>query len=481
MGALMRLRQQPLWRLLAAGNAPQVLALLQWLLLDHDRRLPASLLHERLARELDSLRGQGVDLPQTAQAYAADWLAAGWLERYFPDGAQEEHYELSTAAIAAIRFAGSLEDRRGAATESRLALVIEQLVALAEDTETDPQRRLAALHAERARIEAAIAAVETGRAPLLDGERALERAVEAIGLADELAEDFRRVRDDFQSLNRGFRERLVGDERQRGEVLESLFAGVDLIAESDAGRSFAAFWGLLTDAEQSARLEEAIETVVARDFAQRLPRRQRSFLLHLTRTLLERGSEVHDVSQRFARSLKSFVQSREYLEQRRLSSLLKQAQNAALALRELLRPEHAIDVALELSSARLRSLTQWRLYDPAERSVETTLQRGETLAISLDHIGALVAQSEIDFRMLRVHLRQMLQERMRCTIGGVLARFPASQGLGSVVGYLTLGSRFGVLSPQQQESVRWCGGDGIWRQARIPLVHFVRERLHELG
>ena len=132
---------------------------------------PASLLHERLARELDELRSLGVELPQTAQAYAADWLAAGWLERYFPDGAGEEQYELSTAAIAAIRFASSLEDRRSAATESRLALVIEQLVTLAEDTEADPQRRLNALRAEQARIAAEIAAVESGRAPQLDSAR----------------------------------------------------------------------------------------------------------------------------------------------------------------------------------------------------------------------------------------------------------------------------------------------------------------------
>ena len=72
-----RLRAQPLWRLLAADHGPVVIGLLQSLLYDDERRLPASILFERLARALEELRAQGDDLPQTAQAYVAGWLADG--------------------------------------------------------------------------------------------------------------------------------------------------------------------------------------------------------------------------------------------------------------------------------------------------------------------------------------------------------------------------------------------------------------------
>jgi hypothetical protein len=119
-----RLRQQPTWKLLAADNAPLIAAMLQALLLDGERQLPASLMHERLARELDDLRVHGQAAPRTAQAYVTDWLAAGWLERRFPAGASEEQYELTAPAIAALRFLGSLDSSRSVATESRLALVI---------------------------------------------------------------------------------------------------------------------------------------------------------------------------------------------------------------------------------------------------------------------------------------------------------------------------------------------------------------------
>lgn len=92
------LREQPLWKLLAADQSPEVIGLLQTLLLDSERGLPAAVLHERLQRMLDDLNVDQLsrELPRTAQAYVAHWLAQGWLERRLPEGAQQEQYELST-------------------------------------------------------------------------------------------------------------------------------------------------------------------------------------------------------------------------------------------------------------------------------------------------------------------------------------------------------------------------------------------------
>ena len=167
-----RLREQALWRLLAADNGPIVIGLLETHLLEGARSLPASVLYERLGKSIEDLRGQGHHLPQTAQLYVADWLAAGYIERRFPPGASEEEYELSSAAEGAIRFVSSLAAPRTTATESRLAVVMQQLVRLAEQTDTNPETRIAALAAERARIDAQIDAIRGGRMPSLEGHDA---------------------------------------------------------------------------------------------------------------------------------------------------------------------------------------------------------------------------------------------------------------------------------------------------------------------
>ena len=188
-----RLRERALWRLLAADNGPIVLGLLETHLLAGSRSLPASVLYERLGRSLEDLRGQGQHLPQTAQAYVADWLAAGYLARRFPPGASEEEYELSAASEGAIRFVASLAEPRTAATESRLAVVMQQLLRLAEQTDANPETRIATLLAERQKIDEQIDAIRQGLLPSLADPRALERTREILNLAREDADPRRTV------------------------------------------------------------------------------------------------------------------------------------------------------------------------------------------------------------------------------------------------------------------------------------------------
>ncbi len=208
-----RLKDEPAWQLLRANKAPEILALLQFLLHDTDRVLPGSVLTERLTTELGLMRAQGHDLVDKATYYIRDWLSEGWLERRLSEGAGEEEYELSTAALDALRIANSLYTQRQHATESRLALVMSGLETLARETDQDVETRLAKLRQDRERINHEIDLVARGEAPILDPERAAERVKEVIGLARELSEDFRRVRQQFTELNRGFREKII---RMRG-------------------------------------------------------------------------------------------------------------------------------------------------------------------------------------------------------------------------------------------------------------------------
>jgi hypothetical protein len=474
-----RMRAQPLWRLLASDHGPTVIGLLQTHLYEGERSLPASLFHERIARDLEELRAQGEDFPQTSQAYVANWLADGYLERRFPVGAAEEEYELSTASMEAIRFVSGLVQPHSAATESRLALVIDALSRLAEDTDTDKFRRIDRLIAEQARIDKEIDAIQKGQMRVLSDATALERTREIIALAEDLTGDFRRVRDQFDHLNRELRQRIMDNDGSRGEVLDSLFAGIDLISESDAGRTFSAFWRLLTDPEQATTLDQSLDGIMSREFVGRLEVKERRFLLRLTRTLLEQGGMVHEVLQIFARSLKHFVQSREYLEQRRLNNLLKEAQRAALAIKDEVKATETLEYTLALTSSRLSSLSQWALHDPSLQASPGQMAEGDPPLIDLESVGELVAQSEIDFRTLKANVSAVLEQCSQASIADVLEQFPAAQGLGSVVGLLALGSRHGFKTGHV-ETVAWIGGDDESRSARIPKVFFLRERADEL-
>jgi hypothetical protein len=403
------------------------------------------------------------------------------LTRRFPAGAPEEEYELSGAAARAVRMMRGLIEPRRTATESRLFLVIQALDELAKATDPDPESRLQTLFAERADIDRRIEAMRRGQFETLTAERALERTSEIISLAGELVADFHHVRDDFDCLNRELREQIMEDSTSRGDVLEKLFAGIDVIAESEAGRTFYSFWRLLNDAEQSALLEDSVDAIFSRDFARSLEWKQRRLLQGLVRTLLNQGGSVHEVLQSFARSLKQFVQSREFMEQRLIHQRLREAQYAALQAKTLVKYTEKMAFDLSLTSSRIRSLSQWVLFDPSLNAIQCGMSPGGVPDIDLNTISSLVAHSEIDFRTLRNNIVDCLEERAQVSIGDVLQRFPARQGLGSVVGYLVLGTRAGVRIPDSVETVGWTGEDGVYRRARIPIIYFLQERFHDFA
>jgi hypothetical protein len=475
-----KLRDEAVWKLLAADNGPAVLAVLHANLYEKERTLPASIFLERLERDLEDFRAAGHVMEKTPQYYVAQWLQSGYLVRRYPAGASEEEYELSVAAVEAVRFVSALVKPHSAATESRLSVVVSALNNLARDTDADRERRVERLLTERSRIDAEILRIRSGDVRVLPEASAIERARDIITLADQLTADFRRVRDDFERLNRDLRQQILDEGESRGAVLNSVFAGFDLIAESEAGRTFSAFWALLTDSEQTTALDEALSEVLEREFFYSLDSQERRFLRQLPNTLLEQGGAVHEVFQHLARSLKNFVSSREYLEQRRLNEVLKQAQRAALDIKDRVSVFQPLEFSLDLTSARIRSLSQWSLYDPQTQQGPGTITDGEGISLDLQAIGELVAKSEIDFRALKKQIRDLLDDTEHASIGDVLLRFPATQGLGTVVGLLALGSRFGRIA-EGDESVSWTGEDHVARRARIPKVYFLKEHAHELA
>lgn len=226
-------------------------------------------------------------------------------------------------------------------------------------------------------------------------------------------------------------------------------------------------------------MRESLDDVTSRPFARELESYERKFLLGLTGALLNEGRGVHDVLQHFARSLKSFVQSREFLEHRRLHGLLKEATQAALAAKNMVRPNEQVNFELMQSSSRIRSVSQWVLYDPAQRVTDSSMLDAEPSELDLETVSELVRQSEIDFHTLKQHVRSVLERQSQATIGQVLAEFPAEQGLGSVVGYVALGAKHGEVT-EGSEVVEWQGEDAEQRRAKVPAIYFMRERYLEL-
>lgn len=470
------------WTLLRGANAPVAVAILGAHLAGETRRLPAPVLFDAVDADLEDLRAHGFDLPRTGVQYCSDWLAAGHLVRR-PGASREEFYELSEGALTAIRFVEQLGDPRPSVTESRLATIVERVHRLAVDTDPDVTRRIAALQGERERIDAQIAALTSGVIEEVPRDRAVEQAIDILSLAAEIPEDFARVRGVLEQLNRGVRAKLVEEPDSRGAVLDDVFRGVDLLAESDAGRSFSAFYALVLDAERTAAFESELDALLERPFAQDLSRDDVRAFARMLPTLQDAGAEIHEVMTSFSRSLRRFVQSEELAEDRRVHRLIRSTLGRAGEVAGVLAPYAPTSLELRLTAVTPSQISAMRLHNPADNETTEPVRSVTAEAADLAELRRLVRASEIDLGELRRNVNEVLASRGPSTIGEVLAAHPASQGVASVVGLLALAEEHATRTSLVAEHVAWASasdgsagvGAPVRRSATIPGYLFERE------
>lgn len=462
-------------RLLRADHVAVVAATLGEHLGRPGLRLAAEDLHELVDADLELLRDEFELSSRTAKAYCDDWRNAGFLIRRPSTEARGETYELSAAGFDAIRILDQLRTPRSTVTESRLVSLTAALHQLAVDTDPDSARRITALEQERDRIDAEILQISRGEVSLLDEARARERVHDVLLQAQDLPADFARVRARFEELNHELRASILNSEETQGTILEDIFRGVDLIESSDEGRTFAAFSSLIRDPEQSALLDEDILAILDRDFATTLPPEIRRALRDLKNELRNGGREIHEILTEFARGLRRYVYSQDFRRDRALRSLLQEALAAAVPARTRVRPYEDVGLDLELSSMRITSAGEVIPHDPSEFDTGSALEDFDPKIVDFADLARIARESEIDYAELIGNVNAALGNQKPASVGEILHRSPATQGVASVVGLLSLATQYGQVMENEHEDLRWEGTDGVRRTASVIRHVFTQE------
>ncbi|MFC8680205.1 DUF3375 domain-containing protein [Microbacterium ureisolvens] len=459
------------WRLLRADRAPVIAGLLAVHLGGDERRIDSEELYERLDADLERLRAQGLTLPLSAKGYCAEWRAAGFLVRRPSSEARGETLELSPDAIASVRFLQGRAAPRSSVTESRLASLAAQVRRLAIDTDPDATARIALLEDEIEQIERRIASLRSGDEVAIDADRALERVRDVLAQAADVPDDFARVRAEFETLNASLRAKIVESDVSQAAVVDEVFRGIDHISESDAGRSFAAFSQLVLDPALGAAFEADIRRILDRSFVRELTTDERRALRGFLTTLKGRSAEIHDVITMFARALRRYVQSQDYQRDRVLRALLREAQHAGVAAAPHTRPWAPTSLTLDLSAVSFSSIGAVEAFDPAEFDATADVPSRDAAIASLEELRAMARETEIDFDELTLNINNVLADRPSCTVADVLARFPATQGVGSVIGLLAIAAEQGTVD-DEPELLAWEGADGVARSALVAAHRF---------
>jgi hypothetical protein len=447
-------KEAPEWSLLRARTAALIVAVVQDYFPPERRIRPAAEVIAELDQDLERLRETAAEFESTATAYVTSWVGAGYLIRRPGETRGSETLAPSAAALNAAAMVSGVESPQRAASASRLGSIASNLIALQRDSDPNSATRLALLEAERDSIELRIAEVRTGDFAVLDPDTAKERVAETLGLAQEVPVDFARVRSTIEGLSRELRAKILDDTAEGGATLGNVFRGVDLLAESEAGRSVNGFYDVILDAEQSTRLQEAITAILSRDFAADLPPQARTDLRTLLSRLEDEAATVRQTMLLLSRSLRHFVLSRQYEEHRRLRQLIQRCQSLAVQVSAHHRPEKPMGLELTRIGMQIRSIAALKLHNPGEGRVSTEFERHDTGEVDFAELAAQARESDIDFDELRSNVITTLRHADGpVTAAQVLDAHPATQGLASIVGLMVLGAEHGDTAADDTERV----------------------------
>lgn len=468
-------RQHPAWRLLQADSAALVASFLDRVFIQPNRRvIGQSDLAEALEDTLFSLREQrgAAVYPKGALEYLNDWAAndKAWLRKFYPPGTDEPHFDLTPATERALAWLQTLVQRSFVGTESRLLTLFELLRQMDEGSQTDVDLRVQELVRRRDAIDAEIERARAGDLSLLGDTALKERFAQFTALARELLADFREVEHNFRGLDRRVRERIALWDGSKGALLQEILGERDLIADSDQGRSFRAFWDFLMSRARQDELTELLDRVLQLAPVAAMAPDVRLKRVHYD--WLEAGEHTQRTVALLSQQLRRFLDDQAFLENRRIMEILRGIEAGALAIRG--RPPAGDFTRIDDIAPSIELPMERPLHAPAPKAalLSAAIALGDD---SLD-AAALYSQFVVDKAALQQHLRRSLQQRAQVTLAELVGSRPLQQGLAELVAYLSLAAEPGraVFDDTVEEQVEWMARDGQHKTARLPRVIFTR-------
>jgi Protein of unknown function (DUF3375) len=467
-------------RLLRSQNAALTLTFLHRAFKEHHAiAVLESHLRARLENFLEEARAHHPgQFTQTAAEYLTAWCGNEQLllKKLYSDEAEEPVFELATAAERAMQWLEDLQARPFVGAESRLEIIFRQLEEIALFSTPDAERRVAALRAQQAALQAQIDSVEAANtAEAYTAVQLTERFANALDLARGLEADFRQLEENFKEVARALAEAQTKPGATKGRMVGQLLDTHAALKESAQGQSFYAFWNLLSSPERQLRWRELIRQVYKLEGIDTRLRANR-LLERLSSRLLIEGERVVRSNERMAATLRRALESAATGEDRILREYIRDIQQLALACRTSPPPEdHFCDLAGSPEAFASFNRTFWQP-DLAGRVAQApTFATG---TIDRQIVERFLALADLNLAKLREQIRTCLLREDSVLLSQVLQRFPPHNGVLEVVGYVAVAMEDcqHYVADDQLVDIIIAGIDGGKERWRVPEVLFTRNQ-----
>ena len=473
---LLKLRQHPTWRLLCVDNAPLIISFFYRAFIQPNcRSLKQSEITEKLEDSLFHLRQIHKNkYPKTAKAYLTDWANGdnAFLRKYYSENSDEAEFDLTPASEKSIEWLHSLEQKQFIGTESRLLTVFELLETILKTTQTDPQQRISELEAQKIEIDAEIARLQQGEIISYDPRQVKERFYQLEETARSLLMDFRQVEENFRQLDKSTREKITTSDKQKGDLLDDIFGEQDEIGDSDQGKSFQAFWGLLMSPAKQEEFNDLIQKVLALEEVKSCEPDE--LLPKMKYHLLEAGEKVQRTSSSLVEQLRRYLDDQVWLENKRIMSIIHEVEKSAIEIKQS-PPKEKDFICLDDIKAPIELPVSRALFRPPSRPNIPT----EKLMTGLAEFNSdlLYSQHYVDIEILQARISKALQNKQQITLLEMCQYYPLEKGLSELIAYMNIACQdnsHALIDSEKEVNISWVNAEGVKKSVRMPAVIFTR-------
>lgn len=408
-----------------------------------------------------------------SKKYIQSWTNKGFLTNY-----QDEHgdifYELSTHSGKTIDWLVSLKKEEYVGTESKFRNIFNQLKELVEFTNENTAKRIEILKERKAEIEQQIRRIKSGEdVKVFEEYEIVPRFNQISQSARELLSDFREVEDNFKEITKNIYQIHTDTSATKGDVLEFTFEALDMLKESQQGKSFYAFWAFLMNSGMQQEWDD-----LTRELYQTLADRSipvsDQFLRGMKGHLYQSGQKVNKANDKMASKLSRIIHENEAAKSELTRNLIQDIKKLLVEISKTgIRPDISFELEtdIEIRIPFERKLT-------AEQSEETVYDEKPRIAdeniIHSNQLGRLFSQTGIDKELLRKRVKDMLRVKSQASLLEVVESCGGiEKGLPELFGYIGILKEFKhTVSPDRTESVLFDRQNG--KTIKIPEIILVR-------
>jgi cell division protein FtsB len=373
--------------------------------------------------------------PRKSKEYLTDWTNAGFLRKH-PSNNDEFVFELTPATENGFKWIDSLEKPQFVGTDSRLKNLFEKLKELSIKTKRDYETRFEELKAKQKAVEQEIEDLQNGKFDVLDDRQIKEQYLFIEETAKYLLADFRQVEENFRTLDRNFRKKIITTSQTKGKVLEDLFQQQDFLLETDQGKSFNAFWEFLLSQSKQDEFEKLIEEVLNIPVVQQM--QKESFSIdNIRNNLIDAGDKTKKTTNSLLEQLRKYLEHKSFFENKRIhdniTEILKvftEKSETDFSKLSLLELDEIINIDL---------IVDRPLYNPPQKIkfANKNPEEGKSTANN----DLLFEQFEINIPELKGRIKTALKNKTQISFPDFVKEFEIQKGVAEVVAYIEIASK----------------------------------------